>query len=186
MRFALKLGLFMLLIVGAVYAQDHPTISERPATLKALDGDWIMSGDVMGEPVTYKMSAAPTLQGAFTEIHMNDVQVPSRYEARVLIGYDPESQKIIAHWLDSFGAKYSIPHGTGSVEDNAIQFFIPYSSSTFRDTFTYDSKTDTWVFVLESSRPDGTWKHFARYDVYRPEPSTNEPIEQSAVNASTQ
>ena len=168
MQFVRTIGLVMLLATGALHAQDHPTIPERPASLKALDGDWIMSGDVMGKPVTYKMKAGPTLQGAFTEIHMNDIQVPSEYEARVLIGYDAGSSMIIAHWLDSFGAKASIPHGTGSVTDNSIQFSIPYSpTNTFRDTFTYNPEKDSWIFVLESSNADGTWKHFARYEVRR-------------------
>jgi hypothetical protein len=135
--------------------------------MKALDGNWIMSGDVMGKPVTYKMVASPTLQGAFTELHMKDVQVPSEYEARVFIGYDAESQAIIAHWLDSFGARYSIPHGTGSITGNTIQFIIPYEGGPFKDTLTYNPDTKTWLLVIEASQPDGTWKQFARYSVRR-------------------
>lgn len=168
MRILAIAGLLAILGAGALRAQEHPKISERPAALKALDGDWIMSGDVMGKPVTYRMTAGPTLQGTFTEIHMNDVQVPSEYEARVLIGYDTESNSVIAHWMDSFGAKHSIPHGTGSVTDNSIQFTIPYGGGPFRDTFTYNPDTNTWLFVLEVFQPDGTWKHFARYNVRRP------------------
>ena len=168
MRFVAISGLLMILATGTLRAEEHPRIPERPAALRALDGDWVMSGDVMGKPVTYKMVAGPTLQGAFTEIHMNDVQVPSEYEARVLIGYDAESKTVIAHWMDSFGAKYSIPHGTGKVTENSIQFTIPYEGGPFRDTFTYNPETNTWLFVLEASQPDGTWKHFARYSVRRP------------------
>lgn len=156
-----------LFSAGALMAEDNPAIPERPALLKALDGEWVMSGDVMGKPVTYRMVAGPTLQGAFTEIHMNDVQVPSQYEARVLVGHDADGASIVVHWLDSFGGKYSIPHGTGALADDAIQFTIPYREGAFRDTFTYDAKSNTWLFVLEAAQPDGTWKHFARYDVRR-------------------
>ena len=168
MRFVAIVGALMLLATGALSAQDRPKIPDRPAALKALDGDWLMSGDVMGEPVTYRMVAGPTLQGAFTEIHMNDVQVPSQYEARVLIGYDAESKTVIVHWMDSFGAKYSVPHGTGTVSGNTIQFTIPYESGAFRDTFTYSPETNTWLLVLEAAQPDGKWKHFARYTVHHP------------------
>jgi len=168
MRFVAIVGALMLLAAGALCAQDHPKIPDRPAALKALDGDWLMSGDVMGEPVTYRMVAGPTLQGAFTEIHMNDVQVPSQYEARVLIGYDAESKTVIVHWMDSFGAKYSVPHGTGTVSGNTVQFTIPYEGGAFRDTFTYSQETNTWLFVLEAAQPDGKWKHFARYTAQRP------------------
>lgn len=168
MRFVAIVGAAILLAAGALSAQEHPKVAARPAALKALDGEWVMTGDVMGEPVTYRMVAGPTLQGAFTEIHMNDVQVPSQYEARVLVGHDADGKTVIAHWLDSFGAKYSVPHGTGAVSENTIQFTIPYEKGAFRDTFTYNPDTNTWLFVLESAQPDGKWKHFARYTVRRP------------------
>lgn len=168
MRFLAIVGAAILMAAGALNAQEHPKIPDRPAVLKALDGEWVMSGDVMGEPVTYRMVAGPTLQGAFTEIHMNDVQVPSQYEARVLVGYDAESETVITHWMDSFGAKYSIPHGTGTVSESTIEFTIPYEKGAFRDTFTYNPETDTWLFVLEVAQPEGKWKHFARYAVRHP------------------
>jgi hypothetical protein len=167
MRFVTTVGLLMILAVGTLRAQDHPKIPERPPALKALDGNWVMSGDVMGKPVTYRLVAGPTLQGTFTELHMSDIQVPSQYEARVFIGYDADRKKVIAHWMDSFGAKYSIPHGTGRVTGNSVQFTIPYESGSFRDTFTYNPASKTWLFVLEAAQPDGTWKHFARYSVHR-------------------
>lgn len=167
MRFVTTVGSLLLLAVGTLHAKDHPKIPERAAALQALDGNWVMSGDVMGKPVTYRMVASPTLQGAFTELHMNDVQVPSQYEARVFIGYDAGSKTVIAHWMDSFGAMYSIPHGTGRITENSIQFTIPYESGSFRDTFTYDPAAKTWLFVLEAAQPDGTWTQFARYSVHR-------------------
>ena len=167
MQFVKTAWLLLLLTVGTSRAQEHPKIQERPPALKALDGNWVMSGDVMGKPVTYRMVAKPALQGAFTELHMSDVQVPSEYEARVFIGYDADSKAVIVHWMDSFGANYSIPHGTGHVTDNSVQFTIPYQSGSFRDTFTYNPASKTWLFVLEAAQPDGTWKHFARYSVHR-------------------
>ena len=167
MRLVATASLVMLVAMGAVHAQEHPKIPDRPAALKALDGNWVMSGDVMGKPVTYRMVAGPTLQGPFTEIHMSDVQVPSEYEARVFIGYDAKIKTVIAHWMDSFGAKYSIPHGTGRVTKDSVQFTIPYKSGSFRDTFTYNPVSKTWVFVLDAAKPDGTWEHFARYSVHR-------------------
>jgi hypothetical protein len=112
------------------------------------------------------MDAFPTLQGTFTEIHMNDVQVPSEYEARVFIGVD-KSGEVIAHWLDSFGAKYSAPHGAGLVTDNTIVFYIPYPSGQFRDTLRYQPAEKTWTLVIEAAKPDGSWRHFAKYDIQR-------------------
>ncbi|MCA1928358.1 DUF1579 family protein [Rheinheimera sp.] len=167
MRFALVMFFLSCFLTTPVHADDHPTIPERLPLLKALDGQWRMSGDVMGKAVTYSMQAGPILQGAFTELHMDDVQRPSEYEARVILGYDEESKTLIAHWMDSFGARYSIPHGTGHITDNSIQFTIPYEGGSFRDTLTYNPAAKTWLFVIEAAKPDGTWQHFARYTMSR-------------------
>jgi hypothetical protein len=167
MRVALVIAFLSSFAANLVCADDHPTIPERQPLLKALDGQWQMSGDVMGKAVTYKMQAGPTLQGAFTELHMNDVQIPSEYEARVVLGYDEESKTLIAHWMDSFGARYSIPHGTGHISNNIIQFTIPYEGGSFRDTLTYNPTAKTWLFVIEAAKPDGSWQHFARYSISR-------------------
>jgi hypothetical protein len=140
---------------------------KRPGILKALDGEWAMSGDVMGRPVAYNMVAGSALQGTFTEMRMKDVQVPAKYEAAVFLGYDAGTQTVIAHWMDSYGAKGSIPHATGRIDGNTVQFTFPYKSGQFRDTFTYNPATSSWVFLLESAQPDGSWKHFARYTVER-------------------
>ena len=158
----------MLLLAGCADRSTLPSASDaRPEILKALDGNWIMSGDVMGKPVTYTMAAAPTLHGTFTEMHMRDVQVPSEYEARVFIGYDPSSKSVISHWMDSFGPAYSIPHATGHITGNTIEFTFPYKGGPFRDTLTYRAEKESWEFIIEASQPDGSWEHFARYEIHR-------------------
>ncbi|WP_017463071.1 DUF1579 family protein [Dyella ginsengisoli] len=167
MRKFAALGLLTYLVSSVAIAQSHPEIPKRPQALRELDGHWIMSGDVMGKPVTYRMTAGPTLQGAFTEMHMNDVQRPSQYEARVLIGYDPKADRLIVHWIDSFGAAYSIPHGSGSIDGNTLRFTFAYPSGPFRDTLAFHPGSKTWTLVIEASKADGSWQHFARYDIRR-------------------
>jgi hypothetical protein len=139
----------------------------RPALLKSLDGEWLMSGDVRGEPVTYALVAQPTLGGAFTELHMRDVAQPPAYEARVFIGWDADSGTVIAHWLDSFGARYSVPHGVGRISGDTLEFTIPYADGPFRDTFVFVPARDTWELRIEAAQPDGGWAHFARYQLQR-------------------
>lgn len=168
MRLPAAFAVLMLLVAGCAHRQTLPNAADaRPEILKALDGHWIMSGDVMGKPVTYTMVAAPTLHGTFTEMHMTDVQVPSEYEARVFIGYDPSSELVISHWMDSFGPTYSIPHATGHIAGNVIEFIFPYKDGPFRDTLTYRPETESWEFVIEASQPEGGWQHFARYEIHR-------------------
>lgn len=141
----------------------------RPALLAALDGKWIVAGDVLAKPVKYSLNVSPVLAGTFTELHMIDVQQPPQYEARVFIGHDKESEQIIVHWLDVFGAKGSIPHGTGQIMGNTIEFIIPYPEGPFRDRFTWNATGSTWRFTIESSDGTGGWKHFATYDITRSE-----------------
>jgi len=139
----------------------------RPEILRQLDGAWTMTGDVRGKPVTYRMVARPALHGTFTELRMQDVQVPAQYEAAVFVGYDAASKTIIAHWMDSFGAKYSVPHGSGDITGNVVTFTIPYPSGPFRNTWRFDPASATWQFALEAAQPDGSWKHFASYALRR-------------------
>ena len=158
---------FLLLTAGSSHAiEPAEPNSERPALLKKLDGQWIMSGDVLVKPVKYDMQAFPTLQGRFTELHMNDVQVPSQYEARVFIGADKDGE-IIAHWLDSFGAMNSVPPGTGRISEESISFNIPYASGTFRDKMTYKTESDSWKLTIEGQSASGAWEHFAQYSITR-------------------
>ena len=168
MRRPIALVVSILLVAGCAHTKDLPKASDtRPEILKALDGHWIMSGDVMGKPVIYTMVAKPTLQGTFTEMRMKDVHVPSEYEARVFIGYDPTSKAVISHWMDSFGAAYYIPHATGHITGNIIEFTFPYKDAPFRDTLIYSSEKASWTFEIEAFQPDGSWKHFARYEIVR-------------------
>lgn len=85
-------------------APTSPTAPEtRPALLAALDGNWIMIGDVLGKPVKYSLSVSPILARTFTELHMVDLQQPPQYEARIFIAHDKGSGQIVVHWLDVFG-----------------------------------------------------------------------------------
>jgi hypothetical protein len=143
------------------------TATSRPSLLQQLDGIWTMSGDVRGKPVTYSLEAKPSLLGAFTELRMQDVEIPAKYAANVYIGYDQPTKTVIVHWMDSFGAKYSIPHGKGELQDNTLKFTFPYEGGYFRDIFSFDPETGHWTFLLESQQPDGSWKHFAKYKVVR-------------------
>jgi hypothetical protein len=132
-----------------------------------MDGQWVMVGDVLGEPVKYRLVVSPVLAGSFTELHMTDVQSPPQYEARVFIAHDKDSNQIIVHWLDTFGGKGSVPHGMGQVTGNTIEFIIPYTEGPFRDRLTYDTSTGKWKFTIESAQGPDQWKYFATYDIAR-------------------
>jgi hypothetical protein len=133
--------------------------------LDELVGDWRMVGQVRGQPATYDVQARRILNGRFVELHLKDVARPAQYEALVLIGEDTLAKRVLVHWLDSFGAAFSIPHGEGAISGDTVRFEIPYRDAPFRDTFVFRRSDGSWIFRLEASDRRGGWKLFAEYEV---------------------
>lgn len=136
--------------------------------LERLIGHWTMTGTVQGQPATYRLDVAWTLQRRFVELHMVDVQnTPPQYEARVFIGPDTVPGRILGHWLDSFGAAYSVPHASGLAAGDSLTLDFPYAGGPFHDTFIYDAASDTWAIRLDAADGAGGWKRFAEYRARR-------------------
>jgi hypothetical protein len=157
----------LLLVSSAPLAAQQPAAGRLDSLLGRLEGRWQMTGTVMGDSATYRLDVTRTLQGRFVEMHMEDVNRPPLYEARVFIGVDSAGTGYIAHWLDAFGASSSIPHGTGSARGDTLHLQFAYPSNPFRDIFVYDRARDTWYFRLESADSQGGWELFGEYLVKR-------------------
>jgi uncharacterized protein DUF1579 len=165
-RFLRLTSVLCIALATGLSAQTSPTAGME-ALLERLVGQWHMTGSVRGRPVTYTLQATRVLQGRFVELHMEDVNRPPAYEARVFIGVDSAGGRYIVHWLDRFGAAFSIPHATGEARRDTLMFTFPYPAGAFRDTFVYRPSTDTWHFRLEAADSTGGWRPFAEYDVRR-------------------
>jgi hypothetical protein len=143
-------------------------VSPEVDTLLAhLIGHWRMRGDVRGKPATYDLDARYTLRDRYVELHMVDVAVPSAYEARVLVGADTANGHVIVHWLDNFGAAYSVPPGYGTTHGDTLRVEFAYPTGAFRDTFIYNVREDSWDVTLLSETPAKTWSRFAHYSITR-------------------
>jgi hypothetical protein len=105
------------------------------ALLDHLVGRWQMRGIIRGKPVEYRMEARRVLQSRFVELHMEDTARHPAYEGRAIIGADSIGQRSVAHWLDNFGAGYSIPHATGEARGDTLLLLFPYPTGNLRDTF---------------------------------------------------
>jgi hypothetical protein len=158
------LALAGFLIAGSAAAQES-TPAQMDSLLGRLVGRWQMTGTVRNRPATYALSGTRVLQGHFVELHMVDVRRPPAYEARVFLGVDSAKGEFIAHWLDNFGAAYSIPHATGTASGDTVRLAFPYADGPFRDMFVYRRRAGTWYFRLESQDTSGTWSLFAEYEV---------------------
>ena len=132
--------------------------------LEHLIGDWTVKGVVGTHPVQYRMDGRWTLQHRYVELHMQDVKHrPAQYEARVFIGPDTVSDRVLAHWMDSFGAAYSVPPATGVVHGDSLLLDFPYPTGAFHDSFVFDRARKTWAIRLDTADGKGGWKRFAEY-----------------------
>lgn len=131
------------------------------SVLARLIGEWTMVGRVGGDSVQYTLRVQRLLQGRYIGLHMLDDATPPGYEARVMIGADTTASRIIVHWLDSFGAAYSVPAGYGSARGDTIAFTIAYATGTFRDVLSANGD-GTWRLQIDAQAGDG-WNSFADY-----------------------
>jgi len=148
-------------------AQSTVSPAALDSLLDRFVGRWAMRGTVRGRPASYTLDAARTIRGKFVELHMRDVHVPPAYEARVFIGVDSAGVRYVAHWLDNFGAAYSIPPATGTARGDTLELDFPYPDGAFHDTFIYQRPSDAWTMRLESADGAGGWKLFAEYRARR-------------------
>jgi hypothetical protein len=162
----------LLAVVLGMSLTAPPAAGQTPAAgdslLQRLVGRWRMSGTVRGIPAEYDLDAVPVLRGQFVRLHMVDRSQAPQYEAMVFLGVDSATSRLVAHWLDVFGAGYSVTLGMGDRPQGAtLAFAFAYPDGAFRDTFTYDHTTDTWRFLLENGDGKGGWRTFADYAVRR-------------------
>lgn len=165
-RWLTATSVLVILSARALSAQA-PRVAAMERLLDGLVGQWTMTGAVRGKPVSYTLEATRVLQRRFVELHMEDVTRPPGYEARVFIGVDSAGGRYLAHWMDNFGAAYSIPPAIGEARGDTLLLRFAYSDGPFRDTFVYDRPTDTWHFRLEDTDSAGSWRLFAEYDLRR-------------------
>ncbi len=149
-----------LVVAGRSHAQ-----AASDSLLGRLIGEWRMSGQVRGKPVAYALAATWVLDHKYVELHMTDLGRPARYEARVFVGADTAPAHVLVHWLDGFGAAYSVPAGAGAIRGDTLEFTFQYSDGPFRDVWIYRGPAIGWHFRLEKGDGHGGWRPFAEYEV---------------------
>jgi hypothetical protein len=141
-------------IMSCDYNVNKTKYDRRPKILKQPNGKWLGKGEIVEKPIEYSITIEPVLNNTFSKIHLLDVNKPPQYEAHIYIGVDSLTNVVYAHWLNSFGAAYSIPHVTGIINESSIEFVIPYPESPFKDIFTYDAMSHSWKLLIESYSND--------------------------------
>jgi hypothetical protein len=140
--------------------------AQRDSLLDLMVGEWSASGTTRGERARYRIVAHRILDDKYVDLRMVDAaHKPPQYQAMVIIGEGANPGEFIAHWIDNFGAQYSVPPGTGTRRGDTLSIDFPYTDGTFHDTFAYDRASRSWRWKIESADGKGGWKPFADYDV---------------------
>lgn len=166
-------AIFFAFILLLAMSTERPTRaaearSTDAAYLDALQGDWDMSGTLLGKPVRYHARGERVLQGGFLCLHMIDAAEAPTYEADLFLGYDARADDYIGHWLDRFGAAGARVVASGKRQGETLIIQFPYADAAFKDTFVYDPKSHAWSLLIESQKPGGGWSNFATYSLVHP------------------
>jgi hypothetical protein len=120
---------FMVLVSAAPAPAQTPAAAD--SLLDRLAGHWHMSGTVQGEKGESHLAADRVLQGKFVRLHLTDLGQPSQYEAMVFLGVDSATSRVVAHWIDVFGAGPSATLGYGTADGNRLVLDFAYPTALF-------------------------------------------------------
>lgn len=160
-------------ILATMFAALAVTAQQAPVSSPLLDhlaGRWQMQGTVGKQAVTHDLDAAWVLQHHYLRFHevsreKNDKGEP-QYEATVFIGWNEKTKQYACVWLDVYGGLTSESIGLVTPKENEMAFVFAdeHGEITFTNTFTYDSKTNTWDNRLDNV-VKGSAKPFARFNL---------------------
>jgi hypothetical protein len=161
------LGAIVPLTTGrAQSGVDGPRGRFEDDLISNLEGRWHITRKIRGTEVENVGTATWVLNHQFLQLHMRDAASPPRYEAIVLIGYVYSDKQYVAHWTDTFGAKFSAI-GRGTRIGNAIEFRFEYPDGPFFNTFNWLPEHGEWLFRMESQSSGDSRQLFAT-DALRP------------------
>jgi len=164
----LRTLIFVLAFIANItYGQDTAKCNQNyfiDPLLQKLTGHWSATGNVGGDKVTYNFSNQWVLNHQFIELTFADKATKPAYTAKVFIGYDCTKDKYVVHWIDNFGGRFSETLGYGKKKDQSIEILFEYPEGQLINTFTYDSKNDSWTSHSITKDEKGNWVTFG--DIY--------------------
>lgn len=163
MKLKYFLTIIALIILSNCNAQSTLNCNEkifRDEFLDKLIGQWDLNGTIGTRKVANHFSAAWVLNHQFIELSFIDLAKPQTYFAKVLIGFDCKRSLYIAHWMDSFGAASSETLGYGKKTGDKIVLEFNYPDGLMQNTFSYDSKNNSWQFHMMGKNQKGDWELF--------------------------
>ena len=134
--------------------------------LDSLVGDWNLKRSIRGTTAESTLVVKWVLDHRFLYLEMRSKEA-NEYSADIYIGYDHVKKQYVLHWIDTWGGLFSETLGYGRMEGDALIFDFAYPDGAFRNTFTRNSKNDTWRFLMQIADGKGGWKLFAEDQLAR-------------------
>jgi hypothetical protein len=159
-----------LLAVSSVATATEPGVVPVPSAVRALEGCWYGSGQVMGKPVTIMLSAKPIVQDALFVIDAASVakdDASDRYSAHLILGganqpSGTRAEPISGFWADSFGGGFTAT-GQGSSHPDGFDMTYAYPDSSFLNHWQLQGDNLVWEIVARDA--DGHETAFALYSL---------------------
>jgi hypothetical protein len=155
----------LFVATGSQVARASDAPSPDNAYLDGLQGEWEMTGTLLGKPVKYHARGERVLQGGFLRLHMIDLGAAPNYEAELFLGFDAHAGDYVVHWLDRFGAAGARVVASGKRTGKTLVVLFPYAEGAFRNTYEFDPKSRGWSLIIESQAAGGAWSNFATYSL---------------------
>lgn len=140
--------------------------ADKDPFLDHFTGHWILTGTIDGQQTTHDIDAEWILQNTYLQFHEisreKDAAGKPRYEAEVLLAYDPVRKHYVCFWYDITGVA-APDSGTGVAlrQSDTLPFVFKYSAGEFHTTMSYDAKLDRWSWAMDMLQ-DGKLVPFAR------------------------
>jgi hypothetical protein len=169
MKISSALAALLSLASGSALAQDPPSAS-LPTQVKALEGCWRGTGEVMGKPVTLTLSAKPIALGAMFLIEAQSqakADPGDRYAAHLVLGARATKGRFPAtltgYWADSFGGDFTAT-GAGAVREDGFEIAYAYPPSSFLNRWTMAGDKLEWRITARDGDKE---QAFASYQATR-------------------
>jgi hypothetical protein len=168
-RFPIFAALLLFFPLLALAQQPQPTFHDE--LLDHLQGKWVMTGTIMGRPITHDIDAQWVLNHQYLCFkETSREKKPSGepvYDAAAYFGWDQPSSRNVGIWLDVWGGFSKATVGYAARKDDEMHFhFKDDKGGDFHTVFTYDRKSDTWKLNMDSEE-NGQLKPFTRATLAR-------------------
>jgi len=123
--------------------------------LDKLSGNWAANGTAGDHPLMERVFADWVLHHQFLRLYTREST--GRYESELYIGYDPASDRYVAHMLDVLGGRASETLGFGLRTGDQLQIVFDRPTLSVRHTLNWSTKESSWQYQIEVKDHSSNW-----------------------------